>query len=203
VNTAPALACAVKVTTVPLVYGAAQVLPQSIPSGFDVTTPVPAPAFDTVKVNAVLKVAVTLMAALTVTVHGFAWPAQAPLHPPKTEFALGCAVNVTTVPLEKAAAQVLPQSMPAGLDVTTPAAAPVFDTVNVTPTSNVAVTPMVALMVTVHVFDWPAHAPLQPPKTEFALGCAVSVTTVPVTKRSEQSAPQLMPSGLDVTVPEP
>ena len=98
-NTAPALACAVKVTTVPLVYGAAQVLPQSIPSGFDVTTPVPAPAFDTVKVNAVLKVAVTLMAALTVTVHGFAWPAQAPLHPPKTEFALGCAVNVTTVPL--------------------------------------------------------------------------------------------------------
>ena len=74
-------------------------LPQSIPAGSDVTTPDPAPVFDTVKVNVALNVAVTLMAALTVTVHGFAWPAQAPLQLPKIAPPLGCAVNVTVVPL--------------------------------------------------------------------------------------------------------
>ena len=93
--------------------------------------------------------------------------------------------------------------MPAGLDVTTPAPVPVFDTVNVTGASNVAVTLVAALIVTVHGFDWPAHAPLQPVSVDDAVGVAVSVTTVPFTKRSEQSEPQLIPAGLDVTVPEP
>ena len=97
----------------------------------------------------------------------------------------------------------MPQLIPAGLDVTTPEPVPVFDTVNVRLTSNVAVTVVAALTATVHVDDWPAHAPLQPPNVEDGVGVAVRVTTVPFTKRSEQSAPQLMPSGLDVTVPEP
>ena len=98
-KTEPALGCAVKVTTVPLVYGAAQVLPQSIPAGLEVTTPVPAPVLDTVSVNVASNLAVTLVAALSVTVHVFVWPVQAPLQPLKSESVLGVAVSVTTVPL--------------------------------------------------------------------------------------------------------
>ena len=74
----------------------------------------------------------------------------------------------------------LPQSIPAGLDVTTPAPSPAFDTVNVQPGSNFAVTLIAALRVTVHVFVWPVQAPLQPLKSEPVLGVAVSVTTVPL-----------------------
>src|SRR5690242_9311150 len=93
--------------------------------------------------------------------------------------------------------------MPAGLDVTTPAPVPVFDTVNVIPASNVAITAVAALTVTVHGFDWPAQAPFHLENTDGVVGVAVSVTTVPFTKRSEQSEPQLIPTGLDVTAPEP
>jgi hypothetical protein len=44
---------------------------------------------------------------------------------------LGAAVNVTLMPWVKAALQVVPQVMPAGLLVTVPLPAPVFDTVSV------------------------------------------------------------------------
>ena len=46
-------------------------------------------------------------------------------------------------------------------------------------------------------------SPLQLAKTELALGEAVRVTLVPELYGSEQSAPQLIPAGLEVTVPEP
>ena len=45
--------------------------------------------------------------------------------------------------------------------------------------------------------------PLQPPNTEPDAGVAVSVTSAPGAKLSKQSAPQLMPFGLLITVPEP
>src|SRR5207249_8160171 len=175
------LGCAVSVTTVSLRKFQAQALPQSMPGGFDVTTPEPMPNFTTFSENTMSNVAVTLVAALIVTVHVLACPEQAPLQPLNTAPALACAVNATTVPLVYGAAQVLPQSIPGGLDVTTPAPAPLFDTASVNVASNRAVTLVAAKMVRLHVFDDAEQAaPLQPVKMDPALGCAVSVTTVPL-----------------------
>ena len=49
----------------------------------------------------------------------------------------------------------------------------------------------------------PVQAPPQPVKTEPVAGAAVRVTGVPWPYASEQSEPQLMPTGEDVTVPAP
>ena len=52
----------------------------------------------------------------------------------------------------------------------------------------------------------PVHAPLQPAKTEFPEGTAVSKTAVPVASRAEQEPPafvQLIPPELLVTAPLP
>lgn len=50
----------------------------------------------------------------------------------------------------------------------------------------------------------PAHpAPDQPMKSEPTAGVAVNVIGVPFPKTRVHAAPQLMPAGLDVTVPEP
>src|ERR671937_186694 len=57
-------------------------------------------------------------------------------------------------------------------------------------------------MVTVQV-PLPVQSPLQPVKVEPASAVAVSVTVVPSAKEAEQVAPQSMPAGELVTVPEP
>ena len=49
----------------------------------------------------------------------------------------------------------------------------------------------------------PVHAPVQPAKTEFVPGLAVSVTGVPTGKLALQVDPQLIPAGVLVTVPVP
>ena len=67
---------------------------------------------------------------------------------------------------------------------------------------NVAVTERAALIVTVHA-PVPEQSPLQPVKFEPASAAAVSVTVLPDVKTAEQVVPQLIPGGLDVTVPEP
>jgi len=54
-----------------------------------------------------------------VTVQG-AYPKQAPDQPPKLEPAAGVAVKTTCVPSAYDAAQVEPQSIPAGLELTLP-----------------------------------------------------------------------------------
>ena len=76
--------------------------PQLIPAGALVTVPLPVPALPTVsvKVWAVcgVKVAVTVVAALMLTVH-VPVPVHAPVQPLKVEPAAGVAVNVTVVPL--------------------------------------------------------------------------------------------------------
>jgi hypothetical protein len=76
-------------------------------------------------------VAVTDLLASIVTVHGPV-PVHAPLHPAKTALPLTTTVNVTEPPA-KAALQVLPQLMPAGLLVTVPrdAAVPFLRTLSV------------------------------------------------------------------------
>jgi len=60
-----------------------------------------------------------------------------------------------------------------------------------------------ALIVTVHV-PVPEHPPPdQPAKLEPAADDAVNVTCVPEAKLDEQVEPQLIPPGLEVTVPVP
>ena len=67
---------------------------------------------------------------------------------------------------------------------------------------KVAVTFFAPFMVTEHV-PVPVHAPDQPPKLELLSGTAVKVTSVPDVYTSEQSDPQLMPAGEEVTMPAP
>jgi hypothetical protein len=128
----PAAGAAVRVTTVPVVTVVEQVVPQLIPAGELVTVPVPAPALVTVSAkDACMKVAVTVVAAFTVTVQEVAVPLQPPLQPLKTDPAAGAAVKVTAVPFVYDPEHVVPQLMPAGLLVTVPVPAPALETVSV------------------------------------------------------------------------
>ena len=68
-------------------------------------------------------------------------------------------------------------------------------------TLKVALTDCAALMVTVQV-PKPEHAPDQPAKTDARSVETDKVTIVPVAKFAAQVAPQLIPAGLEVTVPE-
>jgi hypothetical protein len=168
-------------TTVPWLYTAEQVAPQSIPAGFDVTVPpVPLPALLTVNVRGnSVKVAVTLLAAVIDTVQG-AVPGQ-PLidHPVNVEPLLGAAVSVTSRPSSKAAAHVGPQLIPAGLDVTVPAPLPSLLTVSVYWSVNVAVTALAAVTDTVQGAVPGQPLSDHPVNPEPAAGAAVSVTLCP------------------------
>jgi len=92
-----------------------------------------------------VKVAVTVVAAETVTTHD-----------PVPE--AGAAVSVTAVPLVKLAEQVAPQVIPAGLLVTVPVPVPALETVRakvgvkVTVNVSVAVLPAASVAVTVSTF---------------------------------------------------
>jgi phage tail protein X len=199
----PADAVAVRVTTVPLVKLALQVLGQVMPAGLLLTFPLPVPASVTVraKVDA-LNVAVTAFAAVMVTLQ-VPVPEQAPLQPAKVDPAAAVAVKVTIVPLVKLALQVLGQVMPAGLLLTLPLPVPASVTVSANVTAlNVAVTALAAVMVTLQV-PVPEQAPLQPAKVDPADAVAVRVTTVPLAKLALQVLGQVMPAGLLLTEPAP
>jgi len=149
-------------------------------------------------------VAVTVVAALTVTVQVPVPEQPPPLQPLKMEPAAGAAVSVTEVPVANAAEQVAPQETPAGALVTVPLPAPALLTVSVKDCkAKVAVTEVAALIVTVQVPLPEQPPPLQPLKVEPAAGAAVKVTAVPLANETEQVVPQEMPAGLLVTVPLP
>src|SRR5439155_1633300 len=92
------------------------------------------------------KVAVTAVAADTVTVQGPVPAQPPPLQPAKTELALGVAVSTTTAPLAKLAVQLAPQLMSPGMLVTVPF--PLGLTVSVKVGAKVAVTVVPADIVT-------------------------------------------------------
>src|SRR5437870_1208879 len=193
----PVAGIAVSVTAVPLAKLAEQVAPQVIPAGELVTVPLPVPAGVTVRVKVwSAKVAVTVVAALRVTVQVPLPEQPPPLQPLKVEPAVGVAVSVTAVPLVKLAEQVAPQVMPAGRLVTVPLPVPALLTVSAKlGRLKVAVTVVAAQTVTTQV-PVPEHPPpLQPLKVEPAAGLAVSVTAVPVGKLAEHVAPHVIPGG--------
>jgi hypothetical protein len=113
-----------------------------------------------------LKVAVTLVAAATVTLQVDAVPAHAPDQPAKVSPVPGVSVRVTGEFGAKAAVQVVgvagEQLIPAGALVTVPLPVPAKATVNPTPGLKVADTLVAALMVMLHVV--PEQLPPQPAK---------------------------------------
>jgi hypothetical protein len=128
VNTDPPSAVAARLMTAPVTRLAPHVVPQLIPDGEDPTVPAPAPVLLTANAYWTRsKLAVTDLAASMARVHAPV-PLQAPDQPVKVELASGLAVNVTTVPVAKLAAHVLPQATPAGDEVTVPLPVPVFAT---------------------------------------------------------------------------
>jgi len=132
VNVEPAVGVAVSVMAVPLAYAAIQVGLQEMPKGLLVTVPSPEPALFTLSVNAcTAKLAVTVVAALSVTVQVPVPEQPPPLQPEKLEPVAGVAVKVIAVPLVYEAAHVVPHEMPAGALVTAPVPAPDLLTVRV------------------------------------------------------------------------
>ena len=204
VKVAPAAGVAVSVTAAPLLNDAEQVVPQLIPAGALVTVPDPAPARLTVSAkDCRLKLAVTDVATLIVTVQVPVPEQPPPLQPVNVEPAAGVAVNVTTAPLVNDAEQVVPQLIAAGVLVTVPVPLPPLVTVSAKGCRpKFAVTEVAAFIVTAHV-PVPVHAPLQPVNVAPAAGVAVSVMAVPLLKDAKQVVPQLMPAGALVTVPSP
>jgi len=190
---------------VPLAKLAVQVAPQLMPAGLLVTLPAPVPALETVSVKVRrVKVAVTVVAAESVTTHVPVPEQPPPLQPLKVAPTAGVAVSVTAVPLAKLAVHVTPQLIPTGALVTVPLPVPALLTVSAKlGRLKAAVTDVAAETVTVHA-PVPVHPPpLQPLKIEPAAGAAVSVTAVPLGKLAAQVAPQVMPVGELVMVPLP
>jgi hypothetical protein len=70
-------------------------------------------------------------------------------------------------------------------------------------TLKVAVTDLSEFIVKVQVLLVPEQSPDQPAKVEPESAVAVRVTVVPPEYRHSQTAPQLIPGGSEVTVPEP
>jgi len=127
-----------------------------------------------------------------------------PVQPISTDPDAATAVSVTEDPTTYGSAQSAPQLMPAGFDVTVPVPLPARLTV----TGNVirskrALALVSAVIFTEHVPVPEQPAPVHPANVELFAAVAVSATAVPLVYVSLQSVPQLMPAGLDVTLPEP
>ena len=172
----------------------------------DETVPVPVPLFVTVRLfcGAGENVAVTALAAVPTRTEQVEVPVQSPVHPAKTEPAAGVAVKTMVEPVLMVAEHTPGQFTPPTLLVTDPV--PVPATVAVTGNAdgmNVALTDWAEVIGTVQVPLEFVQAPLHPANTEPAAALGVSTTDVPLLKFAVQVAPQLIPTGAEVTVPEP
>ena len=141
-NVDPVAGAAVNVTAVPLAKFAVHVGLQLIPAGALVTVPLPVPASVTVSAKFVvvaLNVAVTVVAAVNVTLHVAVPEHPPPLHPVNVDPEAGTAVKVITVPPAKFAEHVDGHEIPAGALVTVPLPVPASVTVNAKPVPPVTV----------------------------------------------------------------
>jgi len=110
---------------------------------------------------------------------------------------------VTLVPWANVPVQVVPQVMPAGDDVTVPLPVLVMVMVYVLMLKR-ASTVAADVIGTVQVLAVPVQPPPdQPANVDPELAAAVNTTLVPWLYVCEQSAPQVMPAGDEVTVPAP
>jgi hypothetical protein len=151
--------------------------------------------------------AVTVRAWAILTVQGPVPLHPSPLQPANVEPLAATAVSVTLVLNSKGALHVLPQVIPAGLEVTVPLPVPALVIVRGNCRSvKAALTLLVWSICTVHV-PVPLHpSPLQPVKLEPVSVLAVNVTLVPWSKGAviaRHVLPQVIPAGLEVTVPLP
>lgn len=208
----PAAGVAESTTVVPDWKLALQVDPQLIPAGEDETVPAPLPSLttDTVKEfggGRLLNVAMTEEGPVTLQTPVPEHPA--PAHPANTELLSGTAVRVTVLPAVNCALQTAPQSIPSGEEVTFPEPVPDFVTLTVKGAGGmglkiaVTVTAVAADTVQGPVGIGATHPPVHPPNTEPAAGVAERVTSVPAGNEAVHCAPQLIPFGVDVTVPSP
>jgi hypothetical protein len=202
----PALATGVRVITVPESNSPEQVVPQLIPAGALVIVPLPAPALVSDNVNRGVgggpKFATTDWFADIVTAQAPV-PVHAPLQPVKAEPAAGVAVRLTAAPDPNVEEQVVPQLIPVGRLVMLPVPVPDLLIFNVYVGRKVAVTSTSEVTVTEHDPVPEQAAPLQPANTDPAAATGVRVTIAPELKGATQDAPQLMPAGALVMVPEP
>jgi hypothetical protein len=126
----------------------------------------------------------------------------APDQPANLEPGAGAAVRVTELSEVKLAKQVNPHLIPAGELVTAPVPVPDLVTVRAYVCRNVAVTECTAF-----IKRWQAPIPVQSPdhpaNFDPASGIAVSVTSESLANVDEQTAPQSIPEGEEVTAPLP
>ncbi len=189
VKTDPFAGVAVNVTAVLLAYEEAQAVPQLIPVGVEVTVPVPDPSLMTVNVNNGVDVEVI---GVDVAVIGVDVEVR------------GVDVAVIGVDVEVI-----------GVDVAVIGVDVEVIGVDVEVRVNAAVTDLAVSIVTVQDVLVPVQASDQPSKTDPASGVAVNVTEVLLAYEAEQVAPvvpaalvvpvapQLIPAGVEVTVPDP
>jgi hypothetical protein len=176
--------------------------PQLMPAGVESTEPLPLPVLLTVSENCLrVNVAVTCCTVSVVTMQ-VPVPVHAPLQPVNVESAAAVAVSVTIVPGANIWLHVVPQSMPAGLDVTEPLPLPSLVTTTLFSSANDALTVVSAFTVTLQVAVVPEQPPCQPANTEPESAVSLSITTVPTATLTLHCVPQSMPLD-ELTVPEP
>jgi hypothetical protein len=209
VNVEPAAGVSVSTTCVPDLKPAVQVFPQLIPEGLLITDPWPVPLRATVNMDSGvgLKVAVTCVFWLMVTVQVSLFPLHPPPdHPVSIQSAPGVAVSTTWVPGLKGIEQVWsldgnsPQSIPVGLLVTVPS--PVVVTAKTGNRLKVATADVLPESAIIQLLS-PLQAPLHPVNMELLLGVAASMTDVPTLKLAWQAGWQSIPDGVLLTVPVP
>jgi hypothetical protein len=137
----------------------------------------------------VLKVAVTVVAAFTVTAQ-VPVPLQAPLQPAKIEPEAGLAVRMIGVPAATVSEQSDPQAIPAGALVTVPAPVPVFVTDSVA-----LVVPVVEPLTPREMESPPALKVTLPAKVPAVVGRNRTVTVWLAPGASEKDAPETMLNG--------